>query len=694
MIANPGSKGTGCGCGGGGTLSVAPCSCGGAGCGSCHAQGIVRPRFFAGQLLTEDDLQLLTDYVGQKNRLHNRHLFGAGVVCGLEVTCHPCRDGRVIVHPGYALDCCGNDLTLSCAQTLDINAMVRDLRLAGFDCVDPCPEPPKNGTKPKELQGQSTTGEQEEEEEEKKEIVPPRLRYCLYLRYCEQPSDPVAPYSTGEECVQVGCEATRIREGVKFELRCSPSHEAANPLIQRLCACLGSIDKLPDIIAAVKRLSRNGAILSYAKRRETKTLSIDEIGTLKAKKLTLVNLSSRTFGETAPIPRAARAARFVDTNEVFAAPRRLDPEFIKSFGDVAVLVNRFDQLPPAKQQELLSTAGPDLETTLNDSREIVRFSMNQSLAENSQPFNLVRDWLIERLNKNPFITDCTLNQRVYALEFPRENQNQSLTEYGVAGQKSQELFELFVDYLRDCVCRALNPACLPCEDSAVLLACLDVEECQVKRICNMERTFVLSPAAVRYWLPPLQLIGNLVERLCCDPLGVFPTNDSGEPDLEVVLREEIVRIIKDSLCDVSDETLDHLLEKLGIQIESRTRTQRMTSAAGSRSTLADSMSSGSESASKPASAARVEQNATESTFRVGASTAPATEEETASRETAATPAESETTKPAAVKKRSAMKPGNKAAPKNGRATQPTPAAPTAENETPPALPAEPPKGGK
>jgi hypothetical protein len=46
-----------------------------------------------------------------------------------------------------------------------------------------------------------------------------------------------------------------------------------------------------------------------------------------------------------------------------------------------------------------------------------------------------------------------------------------------------------------------------------------------------------------------------------------------------------------------------------------------------------------------------------------------------------------------VKKTSAMKPGN-AARKNGRTTEPTPAAPTAETETPPAPPAEPPKGGK
>ena len=84
------------------------CGCGGASCLTEASGGYVRPRFFAGQLLTEDDLQLITDYVAAKNRLHNRDFLGEGVVCGLEVLCHPCESGEVRVRPGHALDCCGN----------------------------------------------------------------------------------------------------------------------------------------------------------------------------------------------------------------------------------------------------------------------------------------------------------------------------------------------------------------------------------------------------------------------------------------------------------------------------------------------------------------------------------------------------------------------------------------------------------
>src|SRR5689334_5717378 len=128
--------------------SVAPsggCDCGGAcndRCGStCQTETMIRPLFFAGQLLTEDDLQQLEDYVGAKHRLHNRYVFGSGVVCGFEVLCDPCGGGRISVRPGYALDCCGNDLVLTCGTSLDVNAMIRDLlrdERGGVDCGDPC----------------------------------------------------------------------------------------------------------------------------------------------------------------------------------------------------------------------------------------------------------------------------------------------------------------------------------------------------------------------------------------------------------------------------------------------------------------------------------------------------------------------------------------------------------------------------
>ncbi|HKS72695.1 MAG TPA: hypothetical protein VJQ82_05820 [Terriglobales bacterium] len=78
-----------------------------------------RPRFFAGQLLTEADLNSAQSYVLAKNRLHNRYLHGYGVVCGLEVVCNNC-DGYVTVKPGYAIDPCGNDIIVCQAQSFNV----------------------------------------------------------------------------------------------------------------------------------------------------------------------------------------------------------------------------------------------------------------------------------------------------------------------------------------------------------------------------------------------------------------------------------------------------------------------------------------------------------------------------------------------------------------------------------------------
>lgn len=94
-----------------------PCpDCGGLEC-------LCRPRFFAGQLLTEQDLNRLENYILAKNRLHNRYLVGHGVVCGLEVTCSPCAN-TINVSPGYAIDPCGDDIIVCSPDTVDICKLI------------------------------------------------------------------------------------------------------------------------------------------------------------------------------------------------------------------------------------------------------------------------------------------------------------------------------------------------------------------------------------------------------------------------------------------------------------------------------------------------------------------------------------------------------------------------------------------
>ena len=64
--------------------------------------------------------------------------------------------------------------------------------------------------------------------------------------------------------------------------------------------------------------------------------------------------------------------------------------------------------------------------------------------------------------------------------------------------------------------------------AAVLLACLRVEGCEVRDICNLERTFVLTPVAFRYWMPFLRSLGNIIERMCCPTDACDPQRQSGD----------------------------------------------------------------------------------------------------------------------------------------------------------------------
>lgn len=185
-----------------------------------------RPRFFAGQLLTEQELNDSQAYVLAKNRLHNRYLHGFGVVCGLQVSCHDC-EGWVTVHPGYALDQCGNDVLVCKPHDFDLIAAIRackESKRRDREC-DPWREPFRK---------------QCDDVEEK---------WCVTIRYREQEAQPTAALvSTSASTCGCGrakngngkcgcgnghnggtktklanaCEPTRVIEGYELGVICEP----------------------------------------------------------------------------------------------------------------------------------------------------------------------------------------------------------------------------------------------------------------------------------------------------------------------------------------------------------------------------------------------------------------------------------------------------------------------------------------
>ena len=159
-----------------------------AGCTCSVCQGLtslVRPRFFAGQVLTEVDLMELERYALTAHRMHNRFLHGPGVVCGLDLSCEDCGDG-VLVNPGYALDPCGRDLIVTSPQKVDVAKLIAA-----------CVAAERSGPVCDPLTGEAPTPCKTDE------------HWCVTLRYSERPMRPVTPLvstsSTSSSC-SCGCK--------------------------------------------------------------------------------------------------------------------------------------------------------------------------------------------------------------------------------------------------------------------------------------------------------------------------------------------------------------------------------------------------------------------------------------------------------------------------------------------------------
>jgi hypothetical protein len=77
-----------------------------------ESESLKRLRFFTGQLLTAESFELEQKYFREKLKRHNRALHGFGIVSGLKVIVDA---GQIIVEPGLALDCQGNELVIGTA---------------------------------------------------------------------------------------------------------------------------------------------------------------------------------------------------------------------------------------------------------------------------------------------------------------------------------------------------------------------------------------------------------------------------------------------------------------------------------------------------------------------------------------------------------------------------------------------------
>jgi hypothetical protein len=149
----------------------------------------IRTRFYNGMLLTDQHLRDEQQYHREKLKSVNRHLFGAGIVCGLKVTA-PKVGLCVKIDPGVALDCCGNLIEVCKCISLDLSKLC------------------------KEKYGQSCIATEDS--------TPRVIRKNLVLSYKETESDPEPVLTAAADCRSAGdeskCQQSKVKEGYCIEL--------------------------------------------------------------------------------------------------------------------------------------------------------------------------------------------------------------------------------------------------------------------------------------------------------------------------------------------------------------------------------------------------------------------------------------------------------------------------------------------
>lgn len=535
---------------------------------TCGNSGIARPQFFAGQLLTEEDLDGITRYVVDKNALHNRHLHGDGVVCGLEVTVDPCKPRVVHVAPGHALDCCGNDIVVPCrVEGLDIIRMIQELRKGlrgGYDCGDPC------GQKKADPSNGNRNGTKEE--------IP--QKYHLYVKYCEAADDFVSPYET-ETCASpgTGCQPSRWREGYQFELACPPTDAGEEPTLRsRLLECFKNIGaaNLPGkAVRGMGTLEAGYRAVVQAKQLAADLIKGEEPGPAKRKELldtldrSLTELGRDAEQALLDEPEARELFQLTHQVLVLAFRTKLVPsdqiapfnlvlgkvpstvekaltkltEFARTSDDfqkeVKVLDGRraeWAKTPEAGGWRQGDSATTFVRKTWITGEMVSLAEVNEQLKELEE----VRDEVERRVTDGAVALEPVLRRRLHDLAFPEVADRVEADTFYPAWQTALVLGRILFALQSHCFCEALLPPCLTCDDTRVLLATLEVDlkECRVVTACNLARRFVLAGPTLRYWFGFVDEWFDTFRQICCPPHAERKVIAGPDADHDKKLRED------------------------------------------------------------------------------------------------------------------------------------------------------------
>ncbi|TIX49626.1 hypothetical protein [Alteraurantiacibacter aquimixticola] len=435
-----------------------------------------RPLFATGQTLTASDLTALQSYVAGKNRLHNRYLHGWGVVCGLEVLCDDC-EGSVSIHPGYAIDPCGEDIVVGAPTRYDVAAAIRDCAGKGRsrtgDC-DPWVPPPDPG------------------------CADALAYWCIALKYREVETAVSQRLTTGgSACVTIGKGAAGPSCGCGGSWGCGCGGDGN-------CGCQGakaSTSYAPNTIVASN---------SCAPRRVKECFDIVLIPSDEPCGPQLKNFRGSMREDKNPlgligwlIPEKSLLRNIIDC--VLKDIKALTDGLSDDEGQI---------LAALATTEPAALAASTL--TLDDTHAAVCKLRGLVLGLLQGDAGTTRCQMLRAVAEATLAPPTRGND---AMGIPADDR---ATYFARAKQVLLDLLAAWLQLVLDCICRAFLPRCEDdaCDDR-VELACITVKQGKIIDICNHScRRYAGAFPSTFYWMsliPIVPLIARMLAMVCCQP---------------------------------------------------------------------------------------------------------------------------------------------------------------------------------
>lgn len=457
-------------------------------CPACLGlQCLERPRYFAGQLLTEAELNSEQAYVIAKNKLHNRYLHGWGVVCGLQVVCHDC-DGWVTVKQGYAIDPCGNDIIVCDDQDFDVLKAIRECREGRrrrrrLDC-DPV-KPPDD----------KTCKDVEE-------------YWCITIEYAEKEAHPTTALRNELKKGKCGCGC-----GSSCGCGCGGGGNGNGKSKGKSCGCGCQGGK------GVTTSTQGGTGPTNAQCEPTRIFEqyclnvVEEpehCGTRHLKHNRYDLRGDSSLGRYMSALGIAKSQQSTVSQVLGAIPQ--DSLFARILCCLLCLAEFIEKRLSAEDLSLLRDIIPHCRRGGSDSN----FPPEAVHSLCCRLYQLVYDLYSE----NPLNVRCDYN-------CPPCPPAQNPDDTGLPANSASALasicclVERLVQYAADCICLAFLPPC-PANplDDRLILACLTIKNGKIIHICNFScRHYAGSFPSLYYWLslvPIIPIFGKVLQYICCN----------------------------------------------------------------------------------------------------------------------------------------------------------------------------------